>query len=132
MGRKVAVAIGPFDRGRAETNMITRKTNEGKDRMNRDRDLDLKGLSVTHLIMGVCRRDRKEGSEMFEGLESHTLWSSPNDLLCSLNIVKIGLRKDFFHGKLVNHFLVRGTISFYNQNCNFCLLEKAQLWDVSI
>ena len=64
----------PFDSGRAETN----KTNEGEDRRGNTRDLDLKGSVITHSTVG---KDKKEGSEMFEGLESHTFGGSPNDLL---------------------------------------------------
>ena len=53
--------------------------------MNSDKDADLKGLSFTHLIMGVHKNDRKEGSETFEGLKSHMFGGSPNDLLFCLN-----------------------------------------------
>ena len=49
--------------------------------MNSDRDSDLKGPSVTHPIMGVRKKDGEEGSETFEGLESHTFGGSPNDRL---------------------------------------------------
>ena len=94
---------------------ISRGAGKVKDKMNSDRDTDLKGPSVTHPTMGVCRKDRKEGSETFKGLESHTFGGRPNDLLCSLNIGKLELRRGFFPRKLVNHLLVRGTISFYNQ-----------------
>ena len=72
---------GPFGRGRSETNRITIKTNEGKDKMNGDKGAALKVQSVTQPIMSMRRRDRKEGSETFEGLEIHTCGGSPNDLL---------------------------------------------------
>ena len=64
---------GPFDSGRAETN----KTNEGEDRRGSDRDSDLKGPSVTHPMVGVHRKDKKEGSKTLGGLESHTLGGQP-------------------------------------------------------
>ena len=60
---------------------ISRGAGRVEDQMNNDRDTDLKGPSVTHPIMGMRRKDRKEGSEMFEGLEIHTFGGSPNDLL---------------------------------------------------
>ena len=60
---------------------ISRGAGKVEDKMNSDRDTDLKGPSVTHLIMGVRRKDRKESSETFEGLESHTFGGSPNNLL---------------------------------------------------
>ena len=60
---------------------ISRGMGRVEDQMNSDRDIDLKGPSVTHPIMGVLKKDRKEGSETFKGLESHTFGGSPNDLL---------------------------------------------------
>ena len=62
-----------FDSGRTETN----KTSEGEDRGGNDRGSDLKGPSVTHPMVGVCGKDRKEGSETLGGLESHTLGGQP-------------------------------------------------------
>ena len=73
------------DGGIAKTN----KTNEGEDGRNNDRDSDLKGPSVTHPIMGVHRKDIKEGYETFEGLEGHTLRAAQMTCCCSLNIGKL-------------------------------------------
>ena len=101
----------PFDSGRTETN----KTSEGEYRGGNDRDSNLKGPSVTHPMVDVRGKDRKEGSKTFGGMESHTFGGSPNDLLSSLNIVNIGLRGGFFPGIICNHLLVRGTISFYKR-----------------
>ena len=39
--------------------------------MDSDGDGNLKGPSVTPPIMSMCRKDKKEGSEMSEKLESH-------------------------------------------------------------
>ena len=91
---------GPFDSGRAETN----KTNEGEYIRGNDRDLDLKGPTVTHPMVGVRGKDRKEGSETFEGLEGHMLRAAQTTCCCNLNIGKLELRKDFFPEKFVNHF----------------------------
>ena len=80
------------------------ETNEGKDKMRVDKGATMKGPSVTQPIMSMRRKDRKEGSETFKGLESHTFGGRPNDLLCSLNIGKLELRRDFFPGKTCKLF----------------------------
>ena len=50
---------GPFDRGRAETSRIARRTNEGKDKMNGDKGAALKGPSVTQPIKSMRRKDEE-------------------------------------------------------------------------
>ena len=49
---------GPFGRGRSETSMIARRTNEEKDKMNGDRGETLKGFAVTQPITIMRRKDR--------------------------------------------------------------------------
>ena len=82
----------------------SRGTGKVKDKMNSDRDVDLKGPSVTHPIMGVRRKDRKESSETFEGLESHTFGGAQTIYYCSLNMEKLELRRDFFPRKTCKPF----------------------------
>ena len=67
--------------------------------MNGDKGADLKGLSVTHPIMGVRRKDRKEDSDTFEGLESHTFGGSPNDLQLQFKYLKVRTQKGLFPWK---------------------------------
>ena len=59
---------------------ISRGAGRVEDQMNSDRDTDLKGSSVTHLIMGVRRKDKNDGSKSLEGLESCMFGGSPNFL----------------------------------------------------
>ena len=73
--------------------------------MNSDGDGNLKGPSVTPPIMSMCRKDKQEGSETSEKLESHIFGGGAQKAYCdSLNIVKLELKMDFFPQKFVNHF----------------------------
>ena len=47
---------GPFGGGRAENSRIARRTNEGKDKMNGDKGVALKGPVVTQPIMSMRRK----------------------------------------------------------------------------
>ena len=68
--------------------------------MNSDGDGNLKGPSVTPPIMSMCRKDKQEGSEMSEKLESHMFGGGAQKACCdSLNIVKLELRKGLFPWK---------------------------------
>ena len=60
-----------------EGRWTTIRTSEEKDKMNIDRDADLKGPSVTQPTMSMCRKYRKGGFETFEGLESHRFRGQP-------------------------------------------------------
>ena len=45
--------------------------------MNGDRGAALKGLAITQPITSMCRKDKKEGSETSEKLESHMFGGEP-------------------------------------------------------
>ena len=50
----------------------------------------------------------------------------------SLNTGKLEFTGDFSLEKLVNHLLVRGTISFYNQKLQLLLVGETTMWNVSM
>ena len=90
---------GPFGRGRAETNSITRRKNEGKKQNGK----------IKHL----------------EESEDDTFGGQPKRSTVLFKYLKVrSYKRTFSLEKLVNHLLVRGTISFYNQKLQLCLLEK--------
>ena len=49
---------GSSGRDRAKTSRITRRKNEGKDKVNGDRGASLKGPAVTQPITSMRRKDR--------------------------------------------------------------------------
>ena len=51
---------------------ISRSASKVKDEIESNKGSDLKGPSVTQLIMSMHRKDVKEGYEMFEESKSHT------------------------------------------------------------
>ena len=121
----------PFGRGIAETSRIARRTSGIEDKSSSDKGIDLKGPSVTQLIMSLRRKDAKEGYEMLEEPKSHTFGGNPSGLRICLNIWKLEVIGTFSLEKLVNHLLVRGTISFYNQKLQLLPAGESEMWNVS-
>ena len=57
--------------------------------MKATKDVDLKSLSVTQLIMSLRRKDEKEGYEMLEEPKSHMFGGNPRGLLILFKYLKV-------------------------------------------
>ena len=68
-------------KGQTEADGIARRENEGEDKMNRNKDVDLKGLSVTQRIMSAHIKDKNKDMKHFGGLKGHTFGGSPRGQL---------------------------------------------------
>ena len=69
---------------------------------------------------------------MLERPKGHALGGNPNDLLFCLNTEKLEVTRTFSLEKIVNHLLVRGTISFYNQKLQLLPVGESDMWNVSM
>ena len=122
---------GLFGRGRSETSRIMRRTNEGKDKMNGDKGAALEGPAVTQPIMSMHRKDR--GIWSVEELKGQTFRGKLKWSTVVVKYLKVRLRKGTFSlEKLVNHLLVRGTISFYNQRLQLLPAGESEMWNLSM
>ena len=111
---------------------VSRGTGKVKDKIESNKGTDLKGPSVTQLIMSLRRKDAKEGYEMLEEPKSHTFGGNPSGLLILFKYLKVRSYKEFFPGKTCNLMLVRGTISFYNQRLQILPVGGSALWNMSM
>ena len=122
-----------FVKNQIKTGRVARETSEGKDKKSKAiKNADLKGPAITQLIMSIRRK--YERRDMKGSKNRRVILLGGTQAICwfCLNIGKLEITGTFSLEELVNHLLVRGTISFYNQNCNFFLLEKAPLLNVTI
>ena len=60
---------------------ISKGAGKVKDKIESNKGTDLKGPSVTQLIMSLCRKNEKEGDETPEEPKSHTFGGNPSGLL---------------------------------------------------
>ena len=76
-----------------------------------------------------------DNSEEYKTLgrpKGHALGGNPNDLLFCLNTGKLEVTRNFSLEKLVTHFIVRGTTSFYNQKLQLFPAGESERWNVSM
>ena len=66
---------------KTETGKVARRKSEGKDKMNSDKGMDLKYLSVNRQIMNAYRKIKRKDLKRLKRPKGHTFWGSPNDLL---------------------------------------------------
>ena len=65
---------------------ISRGADKVKDKIERNKGVDLKGLSVTQSIMSLRRKDGKRGIGNVQRTEKSHIWGNPSGLLFCLNI----------------------------------------------
>ena len=114
---------GPFCRGIAETSRIARGTSGIEDKAVATKAQTWKVRQwLTRSWVCAEKKDLKRSRDW----RVTRLGVAQTICCCSLNNGKLELKKGFFPGKTCNLMLVRGTISFYNQRLQICILLSSR------
>ena len=117
-----------FVKNQIETNRVAREMSKGKDK--KMKATKTKIWKVQQLLNWSWAYEEKMERGIWNArrTEKSHIWGEPNRSADLFKYLKVRSYKDFFFpwGKFVNHLLVRGTISFYDQKLQFPLSEKVR------
>ena len=93
-----------FCKNQIETGRVTRETSEGKDKIESNKSTDLKGPSVTQLIMSIRRKYERGDMKRSKDRRVTGLGGNPSGLLILFKYLKVRSYRDFFPRKTCKQF----------------------------